>query len=68
MLLLLIVLLVIAAATGALWTILEIAAAVALGIFLAAVLISVAAYLLIRSRLRRYQREYRGRYPERPYD
>lgn len=51
--LLIIILLIIAAVTGVLWRVLEIAAGVALGIFLAAVLLSAASYFLIRWQYRR---------------
>ncbi|MDQ3991138.1 MAG: hypothetical protein M3245_02345 [Actinomycetota bacterium] len=51
MVILVIIILIIAAATGTLWQVLEIAAGVAVGIFLAAALLVVAAYAWIRRRL-----------------
>lgn len=54
--LLIVIILVIAALTGTLWGVLKIAAGVALGIFLAAALVATAAFLLLRSRVRRFQR------------
>jgi cell division protein FtsW (lipid II flippase) len=65
-LLLLIILLIAAAAAGVLWQILEIAAGVALGLFVFVALLAVAGYLMIRYRLRRFRREWYGeRYPPR---
>jgi cell division protein FtsW (lipid II flippase) len=65
-LLLLIILLIAAAAAGVLWQILEIAAGVALGLFVFVALLAVARYLMIRYRLRRFRREWYGeRYPPR---
>lgn len=55
--LLILIILIIAAVTGTLWSVLKIAAGVALGIFLGAVLLAVGLYYLIRSRLRRVRRE-----------
>ena len=60
MLLLLIVLLIAAAAAGVLWQVLEIAAGVALGLFLFVLLVAVAGYLLVRYRFRRFRREWQG--------
>lgn len=60
-LVLILVVLAVAAATGALWSILQIAVGVALGLFLAAVLLGAAAFLLVRHRFRRVQRELRQR-------
>lgn len=57
MLILILIILIIAAITGTLWTVLEIAAGVAIGIFLAAVLLVAAAYYTLRSRFRRYRRD-----------
>lgn len=54
--LLILILLIIAAITGTLWQVLEVAVGVALGIFLAAVLLAVGGYFLIRSRFRRFRR------------
>jgi membrane protein implicated in regulation of membrane protease activity len=65
-LLLLIILLIAAAAAGVLWQVLEIAAGVALGLFLFVVLLAVAGYLMIRYRVRRFRREWYGeRHPSR---
>lgn len=61
MALLIIVILIIAAVTGTLWTVLEIAAGVAVGIFLAAVLLTVAVYYLVRSKIRQAQRDWESR-------
>lgn len=64
MFLVLIILLIAAAAAGVLWQVLEIAVGVALGLFLFVVLVTVAGYLLVRSRVRRFRREwYGGRRP-----
>lgn len=60
--LLIIVILIIAAVTGTLWGVLKIAAGVALGIFLAAVLLAVLGFYFFRSRVRRVQREFRSRF------
>lgn len=60
MILLLIVLLIVAAAAGVLWQVLEIAAGVALGLFLFVVLVAVASYLLVRHRFRQFRREWHG--------
>jgi membrane protein implicated in regulation of membrane protease activity len=54
--LLIVIILIIAALTGTLWGVLKIAAGVALGIFLATALVATAAFLLLRSRVRRFQR------------
>jgi peptidoglycan/LPS O-acetylase OafA/YrhL len=62
MLVLILIIVIIAAITGTLWTVLEIAAGVVLGIFLAAVLLAAAAYLFIRSRFRRFRRDVDRRY------
>jgi uncharacterized protein YneF (UPF0154 family) len=53
--------------TGVLWQVLEIAIGVALGIFLAGVLIALAVFFLARRAMRDYRRDqqYRG---DRPYD
>lgn len=58
MLILIIIILIIAAITGTLWTVLEIAAGVAVGIFLAAVLLAVAGYLFVRGRVRAFRRDW----------
>jgi membrane protein implicated in regulation of membrane protease activity len=65
--LLVIALLILAAVTGVLWQVLEIAIGVALGIFLAGVLIALAVFFLARRAMRDYRRDqqYRG---DRPYD
>lgn len=60
MLLLLIILLIAAAAAGVLWQVLEIAAGVALGLFLFVALLAVTGYLMIRYRIRRFRREWYG--------
>jgi membrane protein implicated in regulation of membrane protease activity len=65
-LLLLVILLIAAAAAGVLWQVVEIAAGVALGLFLFVALLAVAGYLMIRYRLRRFRREWYGeRHPTR---
>ena len=53
--------LIVAAVTGTLWTVLEIAAGVALGIFLGITLLAVALFYAFRRRLRQVQRDLRGR-------
>ena len=62
---LIVVILLIAALTGTLWTVLEIAAGVMLGIFFALVLLAVVGFLFLRSRIRRLQRELHERYGRR---
>lgn len=57
--LLIIIILIIAAVTGTLWQVLEIAAGVAVGIFLAMVLLAAAAYYFVRNRVRSFQRDFR---------
>jgi len=57
--LLIIIILIIAAVTGTLWQVLEIAAGVAVGIFLAMVLLAAAAYYFVRNRVRSLQRDFR---------
>lgn len=54
---LILIILIIAAITGTLWTVLEIAAGVAIGIFLATVLLVAAAFFVVRSRFRRFRRD-----------
>jgi membrane protein implicated in regulation of membrane protease activity len=67
--LLILIILIIAAVTGTLWQVLQIAFGVALGIFLASVLLSLAVYYFVRSRVRRLRRDahrrYQGGPPER---
>lgn len=60
MFLLLIILLIAAAAAGVLWQVLEIAAGVALGLFLFVALLAVTGYLMLRYRLRKFRREWYG--------
>jgi membrane protein implicated in regulation of membrane protease activity len=60
MLLLLIILLIAAAAAGVLWQVVEIAAGVALGLFLFVAALAVVGYLMLRSRVRRFRREWYG--------
>jgi hypothetical protein len=57
-LLLLIILLIAAAAAGVLWQVVEIAAGVALGLFLFVALLAVTGYLMIRYRVRKFRREW----------
>lgn len=59
MFLLIIVILIIAAVTGTLWQVLEIAAGVAIGIFLAGLLLAGAGYFFVRNRVRSFQRDWR---------
>jgi hypothetical protein len=59
-LLLLIILLIAAAAAGVLWQVVEIAAGVALGLFLFVALLAVVGYLMIRYRIRKFRREWYG--------
>ncbi len=59
--LLIIIILIIAAVTGTLWQVLEIAVGVAVGIFLAAVVLAAAAYYFVRNRVRSFQRDFRRR-------
>jgi hypothetical protein len=69
-LLLLIILLIAAAAAGVLWQVLEIAAGVALGLFLFVALLAVTGSLMIRYRLRKFRREWyreRDRRRQMPY-
>jgi membrane protein implicated in regulation of membrane protease activity len=54
---LILILLIIAAVTGTLWSVLKIAAGVALGIFAAAAVLAIAVFLYVRSRVRRFRRE-----------
>ena len=63
--LLIILLLVVAALTGVLWTVLKIAAGVALGIFLGGVLLAVGAFFLVRRQMRRQLGDRRYRSPDR---
>lgn len=58
MLLLIVIVLVIAAVTGTLWQVLEIAAGVAIGIFVAGLVLAVAGYLFVRSRFRAFRRDW----------
>jgi membrane protein implicated in regulation of membrane protease activity len=60
MFLLLIILLIAAAAAGVLWQVLEIAAGVALGLFLFVALVAVTGYLMLRYRVRRFRRDWYG--------
>lgn len=66
MALLILIILIIAAVTGTLWQVLEIAAGVAIGIFLAMVLLAAAAYYFARNRVRRFQRDFRRERDDRP--
>ncbi|MGH2725177.1 MAG: hypothetical protein ACRDI0_13160 [Actinomycetota bacterium] len=79
MILLIILILVAAAITGSLGEVLEVAAGVAVGVFLAVVGIALAGYYLVRARFRRVARELErhrsrprppseGRYPDRGRD
>lgn len=63
--LLVIVLLIVAALTGVLWTVLKIAAGVALGIFLGGVLLAAGAFYLVRRQMRRQLGDRRYRSPDR---
>lgn len=54
---LILIIVIIAAITGTLWTVLEIAAGVVLGIFLAAVLLAATVYFVVRSKFRRFRRD-----------
>jgi hypothetical protein len=62
--LLILILLIVAAVTGVLWSVLEIAIGVALGIFFGAVLLSILAFYFVRRSLRgpRYRSPGRTRY------
>ncbi len=54
---LIVIILAVALITGSLWGVLEIAAGVALGLFLFVVAIAVAGWLLVRRRMRDVHRE-----------
>jgi hypothetical protein len=53
---LILIILVAAALSGSLWGVLEIAAGVAIGLFLFVVLVSVAGYFVVRRRMGRWAR------------
>ena len=67
MILLIVIILVAAALTGSLWAVLEIAAGVAVGLFLFVLGLGVVGYLLVRRRWHQATRQHRRRSPDR-YD